>query len=150
VYVGRSLQSVAAGPVHCMVAVVIQDHGNPPGPRQDPRVHRRVQVRTCPAAGARGFQEAGPEAKAADPGRPGAPVVVSVDLSRSEFAATVGGRELLRAGRNRFLAAGRAVRIGRAGGGAVTPTFAPSEGVGLFLNDSPLAVRSARLERLGG
>jgi len=147
-YVGRSLQQTKKGPVHCLLAVTLQEFQVTPDPKKGPRVHRRVQARACPVTNARGFQDAGPVAQRFDPGPPGTPVTMTLDLSATEFVVSVGGRELVRTNRNRFMPSAR--ELGIDGGGGLTPTFHPSEGLGLFLNYSAMAVRTARLERFGG
>jgi hypothetical protein len=149
VYVGRSLQTSAQGPSHCLVAVAMLDHGLDPDPAGQPRVSRKLVVRGCMANRDGGFFDApAVDEPRPEPGVPGDWLDVAVTLDMNHLPGRAGDRQFRQKTRNQLLPFARQLGFNRPGFEALTPTFHPSEGLGVFAESARIEVAAARLERV--
>jgi hypothetical protein len=143
VYVGRSLQTAGGGPCHCMVAVRVMS----PNPAAKKKGEQEVVVQACATVDPREFARVSVKAEYPVAGPDSYTLVVT--LTEADLVVAVNGRPFFQATRNGLggpvSALGRKIRAFA----ATTPTFLPSEGVGIFSYDGPAEVRSVRMERAG-
>jgi hypothetical protein len=148
VYVGRSQQPSSRGPSHCLVALVADDYRPPPGPGGQPYVARWVLARSAPADGNGEFWDAPPiDRPPPASGRPGDWIDAVLTLTADRLSVQADGREFRRRSRSQLLPSAQQLGFARTGFEGLTPTFHPTEGVGLFATNSRIEVSTARLDR---
>jgi hypothetical protein len=146
IYAGRSVHHVNNTPWHCLLAVELHDHGLNPGANGKPRLARYLYARRCPTKTPGGFFTAPELDRSIAEGTLAGWTKVSIELDESELNATHSGQAFKPQTRNRLMQlAGRQLGFAVKGAEGLTPTFHPSEGVGLFVDGGTLAVKSARL-----
>jgi hypothetical protein len=71
---------------------------------------------------------------------------VAVTLTRAELAVAINGRPFYRKARNQLLKVAAQFGLKAPHNAAVTPTFDPAEGVGVFATHGRAEIRAARLD----
>jgi hypothetical protein len=141
-YVGRSVQQSDGRPNHCFVRAKVRNP-QPDGGKGE----RSVSVGGCSAVGPRDFADVfvgTPTSPAALP----AWTELALSLTKARLTVAVDGTAVARQTRSQLLVPARALGVGVAKNAGVTPTFDPTEGLGVYASKDPIAVRSARLERV--
>lgn len=147
VYVGRSQQTSARGPCHCLMALAIRDHQGGVGPNGQPRMGRSVLARSCPLTDTQAFFDAPPIDEEHVEGTPGQWLDVEITLTDKAFTAKLGDKVYKTRSRNQLLHSARQLGFARTGFEALIPTFQTSDGLGLFCYDGAMEVRRAKLAR---
>jgi hypothetical protein len=139
VYAGRSEHPKEGAPAYCLIAAGLKTE------RPAPTV--TFGGRSCPAAAPTGFHSPPPIAGPVRVQGPGPWVTFELDLDQDRARAAADGRTLGERTRNKLTTVAGKLGFKMAAAAAVTPTFHPAEGVGLFAEAATVAVRSARLIR---
>jgi serine/threonine protein kinase len=140
-YVGRSVQMAEGRPHHCFVGALVRN------PKPGDGGERSVRIRGCAAHDPDSFGDVNVETlTAAVPFRPW--TVLGLSLTVSDLVVAVDGKVIVRKGRNSLMRDTGVFGQGARKNSGVTPTYHPTEGLGVYAFRDPIAVRSARLERV--
>jgi hypothetical protein len=73
---------------------------------------------------------------------------LALSLTKAKLTVAVDRAVVAKPSRSELLVPARAFGVGAPKNAGVTPTFEPTEGLGVYASRDPIAVRSARLERV--
>ena len=145
VYLGRSIQPAQNGPHHCVLLLRLSDEGGF-APKDKNVGVVSMAASGCQTESPKGFAASSAFASAFVPKPQGKVRKVIIEFTQKELIVTVDTHRFDPVSRNRLLRFASEIGIVRpAELGALTPTFRPDEGIGIYVHGGGIRLCSAKL-----